>query len=47
MNNNIYVHKKSNIYNKSKKDVRNIFTEYKVIHCSLEKNKISKQRSQK
>ena len=28
MNNNIYVHKKSNIYNKSKKDVRNIFTEY-------------------
>ncbi len=37
MNNNIYVHKKSNIYNKSKKDVRNIFTESKVIHSSLEK----------
>ncbi len=37
MKNNIYVHKKSNIYNKSKKDVRNIFTESKVIHSSLEK----------
>ena len=46
MNNNIYIHKKSNIYNKSKKDVRNIFTESNFIHFSLEKNKISKQRSQ-
>ena len=47
MNNNIYVHKKSNNFNKSKKDIRNIFTESNVIHSSLEKNKISKQRSQK
>ncbi len=45
MNNNIYVYKKCNNFNKSKKDIRNIFTDSKVIHSSSEKIKSANKKA--